>query len=257
MLNLLGYMLNQPFADHSDGVRAVLPSGLRHAHPRRREEYSGTRAFVSLAPALASHTHTHSDTPFCIRLHGGGLGASENPIRDLSAARRGGARSGGHLFGIRKDPISSSNGATSSCVWCAPPGRRERGPTPLHPGGPLLGSKLFGIFDASNQGVPHSYPLSHPISFLSPIPPPSFPFPPSMPLPCHRAPPRPVPHHPIPHPIPTLPHPALYPTPYCPALSRPLSRPGLSRSIPAHPAPSRGAPPHPALSCPTLPRTAP
>ena len=139
VLNLLGYMLNQPFADHSDGVRAVLPSGLRHAHPRRREEYSGTRAFVSLAPALASHTHTHSDTPFCIRLHGGGLGASENPIRDLSAARRGGARSGGHLFGIRKDPISSSNGATSSCVWCAPPGRRERGPTPLHPGGPPLG----------------------------------------------------------------------------------------------------------------------
>ena len=57
----------------------------------------------------------------------------------LSAARRGGARSGGHLSGIRKDPISSSNGATSICVWCAPPGRGERGPTPLHPGGPPLG----------------------------------------------------------------------------------------------------------------------
>ena len=28
--------------------------------------------------------------------------------------------------------------------------QRERGPTPLHPGSPLLGSKLFGIFDASN-----------------------------------------------------------------------------------------------------------
>ena len=121
--------------DHPDG-----PGERWHGRGHSQgQEYSGTRAFVGLAPALASHTHTHSDTPFCVRLHGGGLGASEDPLRDLSAARRGGARSGGHLSGIRKDPISSSNGATSICVWCAPPGRGERGPTPLHPGGPPLG----------------------------------------------------------------------------------------------------------------------
>ena len=81
---------------------------------------------------------------------------------------------------------------------------------------------------------------------------------------------RPTPTRPAPpHPIP--PHPALprYPHPLHPILSRPIPsphpmlpsdvppRPVPSRPTPAHPAPSRGAQPHPALSCPTLPRTAP
>ena len=130
-----------------------------------------------------------------------------------------------------------------------------------------------GVQPLSTQGAPSWGPSSSAsstrrikvcrIATPSPIPSPSSH--PSLPHPSPSLPPCPspatAPHlalsRTIPsHPIPTLPHPALYPTPYCPALSRPLSRPGPSCSIQAHPAPSRGAPPHPALSCPTLPRTA-
>ena len=61
---------------------------------------------------------------------------------------------------------------------CACPGRRGEGSNPSPPRGPpSWGSNLFGIFDASIAGVPHSYPFSHPISFLAPIPHPSLPHP--------------------------------------------------------------------------------
>ena len=57
------------------------------------------------------------------------------------------------------------------CLQAQSIGRGE-GSNPSPPRGPpSWGSNLFGIFDASIAGVPHSYPFSHPISFLSPIPP--------------------------------------------------------------------------------------
>ena len=121
-------------AEKEEHVAARRDTRIQGARPRARRHH-----LPPSLPCLHHRPHRHSDTPFCVRLHGGGLGASEDPLRDLSAARSGGARSGGHLSGIRKDPISSSNGATSICVWCAPPGRGERGPTPLHPGAPPLG----------------------------------------------------------------------------------------------------------------------
>ena len=113
---LVGLASEPALEDHPGG-----PGKRWHGRSRAPgQEYAGARAPASLAPALASHAHTHSDTPFCVRSRGGGLGASENPLRDLSAARREGARSDGHLSGTRKDPTSSSNGATSICVWCEP-----------------------------------------------------------------------------------------------------------------------------------------
>ena len=62
------------------------------------------------------------------------------------------------------------------CSWTRGEGSNPSPPSPP----PSWGTKLFDIFDASTQGVPPSYPLSHPISFLPPIPPPSLPFPPSI-----------------------------------------------------------------------------
>ena len=57
-------------------------------------------------------------------------------------------------------------------------GAGERGLTPLHPGGPPLGGPSSSTSSTRRRQVPPSYPFSHPISFLSSIPPPSLPFPP-------------------------------------------------------------------------------
>jgi hypothetical protein len=55
--------------------------------------------------------------------------------------------------------------------WACNTSERGEGSNPSPPRGPpSWGSKLFGILDASIQGVPPSYPFSHPISFLSSIP---------------------------------------------------------------------------------------
>jgi hypothetical protein len=44
------------------------------------QEYAGTRAFVGLAPALASHTYTHSDVPFASGCMAAGLGHQKIPF---------------------------------------------------------------------------------------------------------------------------------------------------------------------------------
>ena len=93
------------------------------------------------------------------------------------AARGGGGalqREGGAEQAV--PPLVARATPGLQCSWT-----RGEGSNPSPPRGPpSWGPKLFGIFDASTQGVPPSYPLSHPISFLPPIPPPSLPFPPSI-----------------------------------------------------------------------------
>ena len=77
------------------------------------------------------------------------------------------------------DAVELTSTQCRTCARCS--WTRGEGSNPSPPrGAPSWGPKLFGIFDASTQGVPPSYPLSHPISFLPPIPPPSLPFPPSI-----------------------------------------------------------------------------
>ena len=112
----------------------------------------------------------------------------------LCTIRRSGA---GRSASAPPPPRRDGVGASPSCPGFSCLSGRGEGSNPSPPRGPpSWGSNLFGIFDASIAGVPHSYPFSHPISFSSH---PSLPFPPSMPLPCHRASPRPhpAPRHPL------------------------------------------------------------
>ena len=77
------------------------------------------------------------------------------------------------------DAVELTSTQCRTCARCS--WTRGEGSNPSPPrGAPSWGLKLFGIFGAATQGVPPSYPLSHPISFLPPIPPPSLPFPPSI-----------------------------------------------------------------------------
>ena len=72
----------------------------------------------------------------------------------------------------------------------------ERGPTPLHPGGPSLGGPTSSASSTRRLQVCR---IATPSPIPSPSSHPSLPFPPSMPLPCHRASPRPhpAPRHPL------------------------------------------------------------
>ena len=72
----------------------------------------------------------------------------------------------------------------------------ERGPTPLHPGGPPLGGPTSSASSTRRLQVCR---IATPSPIPSPSSHPSLPFPPSMPLPCHRASPRPhpAPRHPL------------------------------------------------------------
>jgi hypothetical protein len=60
------------------------------------------RALSAALPQPSPPTRTLTPIPYfasgCMAAYGGGLGASEDPLRDLSAAQRGGARSGGQII---------------------------------------------------------------------------------------------------------------------------------------------------------------
>ena len=66
---------------------------------------------------------------------------------------------------------------------CSVHGPEERGPTPLHPGGPPLGGSSSSASSARRLKVCRlatPSPIPSPSSFLPPIPPPSLPCPPSI-----------------------------------------------------------------------------
>jgi len=106
----------------------------------------------------------------------------------LCTIRRSGA---GRSASTPPPPRRDGVGASPSCPGFSCLSGRGEGSNPSPPRGPpSWGSNLFGIFDASIAGVPHSYPFSHPISFLPPFPPPSLPHPsPIPPLPSLHHPP--------------------------------------------------------------------